>query len=180
MTAPNGPQEFGSSIEISGDTILVGLPGSGRVFVYDRDQGGAGNWGRVKILKSTDSEFGHTMAIKGNTIALGGDLWGLASLSNAVHVFRQNKGGADNWGDVQGLIPSDAATVTSFDVHVATNGETTVANGFPDRSVYIFTELLSIAATKVSRDEGAIVENSRIAGVNDPHQASNTLVVTVK
>ncbi len=48
---------FGDSAAISGDVLVVGaysedygpgdaIPGAGTVYVFQRDQGGAGNWGR--------------------------------------------------------------------------------------------------------------------------------------
>ena len=47
---------FGRSVAITGDTVFVGAPfdhvlgGAGAVYVFERDQGGPGNWGEVKKL----------------------------------------------------------------------------------------------------------------------------------
>ena len=48
---------LGSSVAVSGDTVVVGAPYAnaagilrGQVYVFSKDQGGANNWGQVKIL----------------------------------------------------------------------------------------------------------------------------------
>jgi hypothetical protein len=56
LTASDGASgdEFGISVSISGDTVVVGSPNdddngrsSGSAYVFGRDQGGAGAWGQV-------------------------------------------------------------------------------------------------------------------------------------
>lgn len=55
---------FGSAVARSGDYIIAGATSSeiaeidvGRVFVYQRDKGGADQWGEVAILEPSDGEF---------------------------------------------------------------------------------------------------------------------------
>ncbi|MCH8346643.1 MAG: FG-GAP repeat protein, partial [Chloroflexi bacterium] len=76
---------FGSSVAVSGDTVVVGAPvlaipeaGPGAAYVFQRDQGGAGNWGEVKKLTASDAQaldrFGFSVAISGDTAVVGADL----------------------------------------------------------------------------------------------------------
>ena len=55
--------EFGWSVATSGDTVVVGAFGedaggdfAGAAYVFQRNAGGAGNWGEVKILTASDAE----------------------------------------------------------------------------------------------------------------------------
>ncbi|MBN1346965.1 MAG: FG-GAP repeat protein, partial [Phycisphaerae bacterium] len=56
LTASDGADGdiFGVSVSISGDTVVIGAPRnadagsySGSAYVFQRDQGGADNWGQV-------------------------------------------------------------------------------------------------------------------------------------
>jgi hypothetical protein len=73
---------FGSSVAIGVDTIIVGAPGNdaptlnqGAAYAFQRDQGGAGNWGQVaKITASNganDDLLGVSAAIDGDTMIVG-------------------------------------------------------------------------------------------------------------
>jgi hypothetical protein len=55
-------QYFGTAVAISGDTIVVGADGdqtlgfcTGAAYVFERDLGGAGNWGEAKKLTASDA-----------------------------------------------------------------------------------------------------------------------------
>src|SRR5207253_2576706 len=81
LTASDGasPDQFGISVAISGDTIVVGAynknSSTGAAYVYSRNQGGVDNWGEVKKLTASDAhgfdEFGVSVAISGDTIVVG-------------------------------------------------------------------------------------------------------------
>ena len=83
---------FGNSVAISGDTVVVGAyeEGTGTVgafeegaggisagaaYVFQRDQGGADNWGEVKKLAASDTQafdqFGISVAVSGDTAVVG-------------------------------------------------------------------------------------------------------------
>ena len=74
---------FGQGTAIQGDTVVVGAtqenpsfaPGNGVAYVFERDFGGANNWGQIKKLTASDGasgdDFGHDVAISGDTIAIG-------------------------------------------------------------------------------------------------------------
>jgi hypothetical protein len=131
---------FGYAVSISGDTVVVGADGdadngssSGSAYVFERDQGGAGQWGEVAKLTPSDGAaydyFGVSLAVSGDTVVVGalfdddnGDN------SGAAYVFGRNQGGAEQWGEVIKLTPSDGAAYDHFGVSIAI-GEDTVAVG---------------------------------------------------
>ena len=112
---------FGFSVAIDGDTVVIGARGdndlgfdSGSAYVFERDEGGAGNWGQVKKLLasdgSTEDEFGYSVTIAGDTIAIGARFAGAAATeAGAVYLFERDLGGAGNWGELLIRTASDAA-----------------------------------------------------------------------
>jgi hypothetical protein len=73
---------FGQRVDLSGDTLIVGAPGddthatdAGRVYIFKRDQGGAGNWGLVNTISSddpvADAQFGSAATIDGTVLGVG-------------------------------------------------------------------------------------------------------------
>jgi len=134
---------FGYSVSISGDTLVVGacheIGASGRAgsaaYVFERNQGGADNWGEVKILRDSSGTwgdwFGCSVSISGDTLAVGADHKGDGpddplAYSGAVYVFARNHGGPDNWGQVEVLRASDAQWGDTFGVSVSISGNTLV------------------------------------------------------
>ncbi|MCI0856518.1 MAG: hypothetical protein J4N98_07495 [Chloroflexi bacterium] len=148
---------FGWSVAVSGDTAVAGarydqalLLNAGAAFVFERDQGGADNWGEVMKLTASDAqahdELGYSVAISGDTVvvgAFGKDSGG--TRAGAAYVFDRNEGGADNWGEVTKLTASDAQTGDQFGESVAVSGDTVVvgahhedAGGSDAGAVYVF------------------------------------------
>lgn len=132
--------KFGNAVALSGDLLAVGVKtadsssGSNRgaVFVYERNLGGADNWGLVKKLSATDGSasdgFGVSVAISGNTIVIGADGDNIGSNTNqgSAYVFEKDAGGPDNWGQVKKLIASDGARNDHFGISVSINDDTIV------------------------------------------------------
>ncbi len=137
---------FGLSVALSGDTALVGAWGdddsgdaSGSAYLFERDQGGAGNWGQVKKLTASDAAafdmFGHAVALSGDTALVGA--WGNSDngdASGSAYIFERDQGGVDNWGEVKKLIASDAAFFDHFGWTVALNGDTALVGASNDDS----------------------------------------------
>ena len=68
--------QFGFSVSISGDTAIVGTQSDFRpAYIFQRDQGGADNWGEVKKLIASDAAvgdaFGRPVSISGDTAIVG-------------------------------------------------------------------------------------------------------------
>lgn len=119
---------FGSSVSISGNTIVVGaleedggagdpLPSAGAAYVFDRNQGGANNWGQTAKLTADDAQsedyFGWSVAVRGDTVVVGaiwedGGIGDPLAESGAAYIFSRDVGGAGNWGQVKKLTSSDA------------------------------------------------------------------------
>ena len=145
VTKINGPDagsRFGTSIAIYADTMIVGAGSvafaTGGAYIFDRNKGGADNWGQVVMLTATDAsdyiEFGGAVAIEGDTIVVGArrDEYGNPSNQGSAYVFERNEGGADNWGQV-GKIIGDGDDGAYFGSSLAIEGDT-LAVGAPGHS----------------------------------------------
>ncbi len=133
-----GSDSFGWSVSISGDTAFIGAPGhddqaanSGAAYIFQRDLGGADNWGEVVKLTASDAAMGDGFA---NAVSISGDIAIAGAtgdddgghLSGSAYVFRRDAGGRDNWGEVVKLTATDAAAVDAFGAAVALDGQTAV------------------------------------------------------
>ncbi|MCP4664664.1 MAG: hypothetical protein GY856_55480 [bacterium] len=143
--------QFGYSVAISGDTVVIGAPYDhqgwvGSVYVFERNKGGPDNWGQVAKINATRPDiggFGHSVAISDDTVVVGALYdyrdWGFGSVS----VFGRNQGGPDNWGQVAKMTP-DAPDIEGFGQSVAISGDTVVVGAYGNiwtygaGSVYVF------------------------------------------
>ena len=131
---------FGWSVAISGDTAVLGARWehagdsyAGAAYVFQRDQGGAGNWGEVKKVTGSNAvefgdNFGFSVAISGDTVVVGTPYG-----PSEAYVFERNEGGADNWGEVTKLTASDAQTGVNFGISVAVRDDTIVVGARRER-----------------------------------------------
>jgi outer membrane protein assembly factor BamB len=138
---------FGYSVATNGDTLVVGAYGKdwqpggppifasisrGAAYIFERNQGGAENWGQVKKLTASDAaandRFGWSVAIDGDTVVVGA----LVKDSNtgAAYIFKRNQGGAENWGQVKKLTASDAAANSLFGSSVSINADTVAVGAY--------------------------------------------------
>ncbi|MEZ4866388.1 MAG: C13 family peptidase [Caldilineaceae bacterium] len=133
LTAGDGAidDHFGAAVSIQGDTIAVGASdrddngaSSGAVYLFGRNQGGNNNWGQVKKVTANDAaagdSFGLSVAIDGDLLTVGapydddgGDATG------SLYLFRRDQGGANQWGQVKKLAPTDPTAGDNFGVAVA-------------------------------------------------------------
>ena len=137
LTASDGEDggQFGSSISISGDTIIIGAPfeniegnGRGAVYVFDRNHGGEGNWGEVTKLIASDPEdydwFGKAVAIDGNTIVVGAyGEDGSGHDFGAAYIYEYNHSGDSKWNFIKKITASDQDNEDIFGLSVAIDGE---------------------------------------------------------
>ncbi|MDH3676259.1 MAG: hypothetical protein OES12_12255, partial [Anaerolineae bacterium] len=145
LTASDGMSndEYGFSVCIYGETVLVGAPSAnvsnfsdGAAYVYGRNQDGIDQWGQVTKLAAADgvahNQFGWAAAIDGNTAVVGA-LRGDASPDGdegAAYIFERDQGGANNWGQVTKLTASDGIIEDFFGSSVAISGDTVVAGAW--------------------------------------------------
>jgi hypothetical protein len=157
LASDSSESMFGSSVAISGNTVVVGAPedpvgtgyyGQGSAYIFERNRGGSNNWGETKKLLASDGgrfdNFGNSVAISGNTVVVGayGNNIGDNSDQGSAYIFERNQGGVNTWGQVKRLLAGDGASNDGFGSSVAISGETVVvgasySNGYQG-SAYIF------------------------------------------
>jgi hypothetical protein len=131
---------FGCSVAISDTTIIVGALvedhdvngiftfGVGAAYLFEKDQGGASNWGQTKKLVAADGAeadlFGSSVAISGNTVAVGATRDD--TVTGSAYVFARDVGGTNNWGNVKKLLADDGVPNDSFGEAVALSDKTVV------------------------------------------------------
>ncbi len=144
--------QFGYSVSISGDTVIVGAPGSTAAYIFMRNHTAGDSWGEVAKLTPAGPDpgggFGLSVALSGDTAVVGCETNAPGGLLNAgaAYVFNRNHGGGDNWGQVKKLTLSDAETEDRFGNSVAIDGDTVVVGAYGDRlaemywvgSAYVF------------------------------------------
>jgi hypothetical protein len=143
LMPPDGAafDKFGTAVAVAGDTVAIGAPWAdiagvreqGAVYVFERDAGGADNWGEV--AKLTDAGVGGSGDL-GAAVALAGDLLAVGApnadhLQGRVLLFARDRGGADAWGkvatikvtDVGGTGAGDGSRVAEFGGAIALDGD---------------------------------------------------------
>jgi hypothetical protein len=159
---------FGRSVAITEDFLAVGASHSdtggvtvGSVYVFERDLGGADQWGeRTEIFPqglTASSRFGLSVSLDGDLLAVGapdaflnvGD-----PTPGAVFVYQRNMGGPDAWGEVFRWSPTGAGSNSGYfgwSVSLA-DGRLTV--GAPEFDVIPGTANREGAVFMFSRDAG--------------------------
>ena len=139
--------DFGVSVAASGDTVVVGSffddvganGNQGSVYIYERNNGGAGNWGELRKVTASDGmvgdEFGVAIAIDNNSLIVGAftDDFGANNNQGSAYVFDRNTGGANNWGQVKKLIAPDGVAVDYFGVSVGISGDVAIVGSQNDQ-----------------------------------------------
>jgi hypothetical protein len=104
---------FGYSVSLSGDTAVVGAPWAdsygtdmGQVYIFYRDQGGADNWGQVRVRAGSDrsdgDNFGQSVSISDTSLIVGAPLAGSGGTKRGqAYMFYKDHDGGDNWGQVK-------------------------------------------------------------------------------
>ena len=195
LTASDGAldDEFGLSIAIDGDTIVVGArqdresgtctgeedadpssghqPGPGAVYVFTKPPGGWVNANETaKLLapgSSLSDSFGNSVAVDDDTIFVGApDDAGNGVASGAVHVFTRP---TDGWSDVNPvakLTAPDGAASDHFGRVIAADGNTLVVGAPQDTHQTI----ASGSAYVFDKPDGGWVDDTETAKVtpSDP------------
>ncbi|MBC7796849.1 MAG: hypothetical protein H7Z37_08255, partial [Pyrinomonadaceae bacterium] len=133
---------FGSSVAISGETIVIGATkadgasiNSGAAYVFTRS---GSTWTQQAKLNAdnglTDDNFGASAAINGNTVAVGATLddigTGAANVDKgSTYIFVRS---GTNWTQQASLSDPNGVSLSNFGCSLALNGENLVvgANGF--------------------------------------------------
>ena len=130
LTASDGTADnwFGRSAAISGDTIVISSFLTSAVYIFERDAGGANNWGEARKLTPPVSAagFGSAVSIDNDTLIVGAS--GNDSFTSLVFVFERNAGGPNSWGLAKTLMPSDQAQLNLFGYRVSLRGDVLVVS----------------------------------------------------
>ncbi len=162
---------FGWSIDISGDTAVIGMPmdddngnNSGSAYIFTRDDSGV--WTQqAKLLYDGDEidEFGWSVAISGDTVVVGARrdaFW-----SGSVYVFTRTAG---VWTQQAELLASDGANSDRFGYSVSIADDTVVVgavgdedNGADSGSAYIFARTGGVwtQQAKLVAEDGVAFDN---------------------
>jgi uncharacterized Fe-S cluster protein YjdI len=134
LTASDGAADvfFGTSVAVSGSTIVVGTPfdsvaGRGSAYVFSRQ---GGSWVETQKLTTSDGAtglFGFSVAVSGSTIVVGAQtaFVGGNPSQGAAYVFNRQ---GESWVETQKLTASDGAIDDLFGNSVAISGSTIVVN----------------------------------------------------
>ncbi|MHC4657691.1 MAG: FG-GAP repeat protein [Planctomycetota bacterium] len=146
---PADDDYFGCSVDIDGDTVVIGAHGAdtgGVAYVFTRS---GSTWTEQQKLTASDAasgdNFGHTVAIDGNTIVIGAytDDYDSNTDAGSAYVFDYN---GLTWSQQQKLTPSDAAVGDEFATSVEIDGNSIIVgsprdddDGSNSGSAYVFT-----------------------------------------
>jgi hypothetical protein len=128
-----GDALFGFSAAISGDTAVVGAHcdgdggfEAGSAHIYQR-RGTSWDLKGKKKGEEEGDQFGFSVSISWDTAIVGAPFHDHAgSDSGIAYSFQQNEGGTGKWGEVAGLIASDAADGDRFGWSANISGDTAV------------------------------------------------------
>lgn len=181
---------FGYSVGVVGDTIVVGAPNknsvTGAAYVFVRS---GTTWTQQQKLTASDAaandEFGWRVGISGETVSIGA--WGKSSNTGAAYVFTRS---GTTWTQQQKLTASDAATNDSFGYSVTISGDIMVIGANSKNSgtgaAYVFirngttwTEQYKLTASDGATGDAfgtsiAISGNTIIVGANTDDVGVNT------
>ncbi len=157
LNASDGAESdfFGSSVAISGDTLMVGASSAdiganqfqGSVYVFTRS---GSVWTQRQKLTAADGAandgFGSSVALDGGAAVIGAsrDTTGANASQGSAYVFTRS---GETWTQQQKLTANDGAAEDRFGHAVALDGDTLVVGAFFDDiavnneqgSVYVFT-----------------------------------------
>jgi len=135
--------EFGYSVSISGNYVLVGAPrgnldeggidsvsNAGCAYIFERDS--SGTWNEVDKLDASDREtedyFSISLAINSDYAIVGAYLedqneLGLDSMNGAGSAYIFEKDSSGNWNEVKKIVSSDRGVLDLFGDAVAIHGD---------------------------------------------------------
>ncbi len=134
--------QFGQSVTIDGDTLVVGGPAgfsgqpTGRAYVFTRN---GTNWAQLPALTAPGADnaignrFGTSVGIKGDRLVIGAP--GVGGGDGAIYIAERVGG---SWGALVKLLPSPTIADDNFGAAVALDGDSLVASGFYSLNSYLF------------------------------------------
>lgn len=137
-----GWDNFGYSVSIDGDVIIVGAnldddggANAGTAFIFEKPSGGWTNMTETAKLIALDTyendEFGKSVSVSGNTAVIGAhyEATGSGFLTGSAYVFQFN---GSSWTQVAKLTASDAADFQYLGISVSIDGDVIVGGAWAD------------------------------------------------
>jgi uncharacterized protein (DUF2345 family) len=147
LTASDGYPflEFGLSVGISGNTIVVGSFGHNAAYVFTQPQGGWKNMTETAVLSNNNGVatlFGEYVAIDGTTIAVSEPK--TFSYRGRVQVFTEPAGGWVSGTPTGSIIGSDTTAGSYFGFGLSVSGSTIVVGAYGNNNgtgaAYVFVQ----------------------------------------
>jgi hypothetical protein len=143
LTASDGGfnDQFGASVSISGDTIVVGAryDDSYSAYVFEKPGGGWSDMTQTAKLTASDGasndQFGHSVAISGDTVVVGARAHD--GFKGSAYIFEKPGGGWSDMTQTAKLTASDGAPSDVFGHSVAISGDTVVVGADGDNVTYV-------------------------------------------
>jgi hypothetical protein len=175
--------DFGSSLAIQGDTIIVGNfvdgpAGPGSAYIYVKPQGGWANSTQTAELTPSDGteweEFGMSVAFDGETAIVGAPGYNVGS--GAAYVFTKPSSGWQSMMETAKLTASNGYSDSGFGNTVAIRGRIAVVGAqLYDDATYLYVESKDGWQSTSSNEE---LPPPRGLYVNGPFAMGGTLLVT--
>lgn len=106
--------DFGESLETTADQILIGAPGEGHVYIFEKI---LGEWEMVQVLKQEAREFGDALKVHGDWLVIGAYRDRTPeTLTGAVYLYYQT---GTEWIFHSKLVPPDGESWDRFGSSVA-------------------------------------------------------------
>jgi hypothetical protein len=148
-TESRAGDHFGYSVDIDGDTVIVGAPqfdavvettrrtDSGTAFIFDRDNGGAGVWNLTTKIPSPNAQpnehYGTAVAIAGDLAFVGGPKENNSASTNGfVDLRGRDVTGPSTWGLVDRFVDGPEPVLDRFGHAVALDRFTGAAGSTVD------------------------------------------------
>jgi hypothetical protein len=184
LTASDGQnfEEFGHSVAVSGDTIVVGKCGDdsyrGAAYVYEYNESTSTWEEQVKLTPPEEAEiadFGDSIAFSEDTIVVGArrlaNATGAAYVG-AAYVYKYNES-TSTWEEEVKLTASDGSEGDWFGGRVTVNKDTIVVGAVGDNNsqgaAYVYRPL-SVKDTQEFFDDA--VTDGHLTGVGNPPKAA--------
>ncbi|MFK7818091.1 MAG: choice-of-anchor Q domain-containing protein [Planctomycetaceae bacterium] len=138
--------QFGFAVSISGDTIAASawkdntgsLVDSGSVYLFDRNQDGANQWGQVaKVLPSDNQQFdqfGFSLDLDGDTLVVGKAVRSREDRAGGAYVYERNQNGSNSWGEVKAFQSVNSKKLDNFGWSVRLKGDDAIIGARLDKT----------------------------------------------
>jgi hypothetical protein len=171
-----GPNsQFGTSVSIDGNTLVVGAPGVGAGYanVYPVSPISIG-LGQPTTLQPNDGVtgdlFGSSVALSGNTVVIGAPLNGQKGTNaGAAYVFVRDPSG--NWSQQQKLTGSDSTANDFFGAsHIAIQGNTIVVGAYSWEATNLNDDTAEEGAAYIFTRSGTVWTQQAQIFADDPQR----------